>query len=179
MNIPPCALDNLLHWLTYLIMASPCARTTFLEYITLAVCEMTTGTMPQSSICHGKTDPNSNEMPTETIVILLKWRHFIRSVTEVGNQSTYDITVPLLVIRLDSIESALLTVTNRKQVYFLGFPFLRDHPFYLALSLFVTWVFTDYSDTTLSFDDLTFFANRFYWRSNFHSNNLLSIKSIV
>ena len=43
----------------------------------------------------------------------------------------------------------------------------------------MTWVLTDNSDTTLSLDDLTFFANRFYWRSNFHSNNLLSIKSIV
>lgn len=32
----------------------------------------------------------------------------------------------------------------------------------LALSLLVSRVLTDYSDTTLSLDDLTFFANRFY-----------------
>ena len=44
----------------------------------------------------------------------------------------------------------------------------------LTLSLFVSRILADYSDTTLSLDDLTFFANRFYWRSNFHSNNLLS-----
>ena len=32
----------------------------------------------------------------------------------------------------------------------------------LALSLFVSRVFADNSDFTLSFDDLTFFANWFY-----------------
>jgi hypothetical protein len=31
----------------------------------------------------------------------------------------------------------------------------------LALSLFVFRVFTDYSDTTFSFDNFAFFANRF------------------
>ena len=31
----------------------------------------------------------------------------------------------------------------------------------LALSLFVFWILADYSDTTFSFDDLAFFADRF------------------
>ena len=32
----------------------------------------------------------------------------------------------------------------------------------LALSLFVFWILADYSDTTFSFDDFAFLANRFY-----------------
>lgn len=31
-----------------------------------------------------------------------------------------------------------------------------------ALSLFVLWIFTDYSDTAFAFDDFALFANRFY-----------------
>ena len=31
----------------------------------------------------------------------------------------------------------------------------------LALSLFVFWILADYSDTTFSFDDLAFLADRF------------------
>ena len=31
----------------------------------------------------------------------------------------------------------------------------------LTLTLFVFWVLTDYSDTSLSFNDLAFFADRF------------------
>ena len=31
----------------------------------------------------------------------------------------------------------------------------------LALSLFVFWIFTDYSDRSFSFDDLAFLADRF------------------
>ena len=46
----------------------------------------------------------------------------------------------------------------------------------LALSLFVLRVLTDNSDCALSLDDLTFFANRFYGRSNFHVFSLLSKK---
>ncbi len=32
----------------------------------------------------------------------------------------------------------------------------------LALSLFVSWIFTDYSDTSFSFNNLTLFADWFY-----------------
>ena len=38
----------------------------------------------------------------------------------------------------------------------------------LTLSLFVLWIFTDYSDTSFSLDDFAFFTNRFYRRSNLH-----------
>ena len=44
----------------------------------------------------------------------------------------------------------------------------------LALSLFVFWIFTDYSDTTFSLDDFALFANRFHRWSNLHSKVLLS-----
>ena len=40
--------------------------------------------------------------------------------------------------------------------------FFRYSMVSLALSLFVFWVLTDYSDATLSFNDFAFFANRFY-----------------
>ena len=43
-----------------------------------------------------------------------------------------------------------------------------------ALSLFVFWIFTDYSDTTFSLDDLALFANRFNRWSNLHCKVLLS-----
>ena len=39
-----------------------------------------------------------------------------------------------------------------------------------ALSLFVFWILADYSDTSFSFDDLTFLADRFYRSSYFHLN---------
>ena len=38
----------------------------------------------------------------------------------------------------------------------------------LSLSLFVFWVVTDNSDFPFSFNDFAFFANWFYWWSNFH-----------
>ena len=41
----------------------------------------------------------------------------------------------------------------------------------LALSLFVFWILADYSDTTFSFDDLAFLADRFYRRSNLHDES--------
>lgn len=34
--------------------------------------------------------------------------------------------------------------------------------FLSALSLFMLWIFTDYSDTAFAFDDFALFANRFY-----------------
>ena len=40
----------------------------------------------------------------------------------------------------------------------------------LALSLFVFWILADYSDTTFSFDDLAFLADRFNRWSYFHVN---------
>lgn len=42
-----------------------------------------------------------------------------------------------------------------------------------ALSLFVFWILADYSDTSFSFDDLTFLADRFYRSSYFHFNSSL------
>lgn len=47
----------------------------------------------------------------------------------------------------------------------------------LALSLLVFWVFTDYSDASLSLNDFALFANRFYRCSDLHFNTLLSQKS--
>lgn len=41
----------------------------------------------------------------------------------------------------------------------------------LSLTLFVLRVLTDYSDAALTLDDFAFFANRFYWWSNLHSNS--------
>ncbi len=46
----------------------------------------------------------------------------------------------------------------------------------LSLSLFVLRVLTDYSDGSLSFNDLAFFANRFYGRPDLHCISLLSKK---
>ena len=46
----------------------------------------------------------------------------------------------------------------------------------LALSLFVFWVFADYSDATLSLNDFALFTNWFYRRSNLHFISLLSKK---
>lgn len=40
----------------------------------------------------------------------------------------------------------------------------------LALSLFVFWILADYSDASFSFNDFTFFTDRFYRWSNFHLN---------
>ena len=40
----------------------------------------------------------------------------------------------------------------------------------LALSLFVFWILADYSDASFSFNDFTFFTDRFYRCSNFHWN---------
>ena len=63
--------------------------------------------------------------------------------------------------------------------YLLKRPAFRETPYkakVLALSLFVLRVLTDNSDRALSLDDLTFFANRFYGRSNFHVFSLLSKK---
>ena len=47
----------------------------------------------------------------------------------------------------------------------------------LALSLLVFRVFTDNSDTSLSFNDFALFTNRFYRRSHLHFTSLLSQKS--
>ena len=72
---------------------------------------------------------------------------------ETDNQSVYNITVPKYYNAQKA--SSILRTEMPKYICF-GFRFL------LALSLFVSWVFTDNSDLTLSFDDLTFFANWFY-----------------
>ena len=43
---------------------------------------------------------------------------------------------------------------------------IREHE--LTLTLFVFWIFTDYSDRSFSFDDLAFFAHGLHGRSYFH-----------
>ena len=71
------------------------------------------------------------------------------------------------------------TVPLSTMRYLLKRPAFREIPYkakVLALSLFVLRVLTDNSDRALSLDDLTFFANRFYGRSNFHVFSLLSKK---
>lgn len=56
---------------------------------------------------------------------------------------------------LDSYEQLILVVHMKSGVR-------KNQADYLsALSLFVLWIFTDYSDTAFSLDDLAFFANWF------------------
>lgn len=85
---------------------------------------------------------------------------------ETGNHSVYNVTVrmPLLTFanakarkKRTIITESKFYLNNRKAKVSALVSVLS-----LALSLFVSRILTDYSDTTLSFDDLTFFANRFY-----------------
>jgi len=38
----------------------------------------------------------------------------------------------------------------------------------LTLTLFVLWIFADYTNTAFSFNDFALIANRFNWCSNLH-----------
>ena len=105
---------------------------------------MATGTTPQSSICRWWNQLRA-QMNAMTHLS-----------TETDNQSIYNVAVPQ---HYNEQKASYIEICIR--------PLLTQ-------SLFVSRILADYSDTTLSLDDLTFFANRFYWRSNFHSNNLLS-----
>lgn len=82
---------------------------------------------------------------------------------ETVNHSAYNIIAHCALQRTES------------KLYRIG----QRRPHELTLSLFVSGILADYSDASLSLDDLALLANWFYWRSHFHSNNLLSIKSIV
>ena len=97
----------------------------------------------------------------------------------IGSAFRCDITVPAMTV--ESTIPAGSAVTQKARHY-ISTKRTRSHLqvsqiYLLALSLFVFWVLTDHSDTTLSFNDFAFFANRFYWWSYFHSNTLLSKKS--
>lgn len=85
---------------------------------------------------------------------------------ETGNHSVYNVTVrmPLLTFanakarnKRTIITESKFYLNNRKAKVSALVSVLS-----LALSLFVSRILTDYSDATLSLDDLTFFANRFY-----------------
>lgn len=115
-----------------------------------AACEMATGTTPQSSICRWWNQLRA-QMNAMTHLS-----------TETDNQSIYNVAVPQ---HYNEQKASYIEICIRP---------LSPDQLLLTLSLFVSRILADYSDTTLSLDDLTFFANRFYWRSNFHSNNLLS-----
>ena len=101
---------------------------------------------------------------------------------ETGNQSVYNVTVRMPLPAF--IGTKYKPAINARDIIYLLYParnkrtIITESKFYLnnrkakvsalvsvlslALSLFVSRILTDYSDTTLSLDDLTFFANRFY-----------------
>ena len=90
----------------------------------------------------------------------------------IGSAFRCDITVPAMTV--ESTIPAGSAVTQKARHY-ISTKRTRSHLqvsqiYLLALSLFVFWVLTDHSDTTLSFNNFAFFANWFYRCSNLHLN---------
>ena len=82
----------------------------------------------------------------------------------IGSAFRCDITVPAMTV--ESTIPAGSAVTQKARHY-ISTKRTRSHLqvsqiYLLALSLFVFWVLTDHSDTTLSFNNFAFFANWFY-----------------
>ena len=111
--------------------------------------------------------PTGKINPTFPKHILLFW---YQQVISTGSyvQLKYIYTEPVPFVRLPFFSN--LIYHNQTRTHCLR-QFFWNHLFQgLTLSLFMLRVFTDYSDSSFSFDDFAFFANRFYWWSYFHVN---------